>query len=417
MEMAVTEVWFMAGTEWYIQRDGVAMGAAMAVILANLWLKQFEDQIFSASNENTQSLETCRKCRKKVTRQGYSVQCAKCKVWSHRKCTPFSVEDLKRTRTTSWTCGCESDQPSTAKIAVRYVDDVIRSAKTQEIDEILDKSNKLHANLEFTVEKLENDSIPFLDMLVTVKDGKITTAWYQKPTDTGLVLSFRSLAPTIFKRNIIQGTVHRIFNATSNWQKFDEGLSKAQMIWENNQYPPQFTQPIVRKCLSKLLGREPETVNQTSRNSAEHRACLVMQYRGKISDQFSKRLKRTTGNNVIFTMRKLKTALPSLKAKVPRMLKSNVVYQINCPGCQSSYVGQTTRHLSTRIREHSRTSSNVGEHLSKCGVTLHEEDVKIIDSSSSYNKLLTLEALHIQKRKPTINTKEEYRSRELTLRV
>ena len=105
MEMAVTEVWFMAGTEWYIQRDGVAMGAAMAVILANLWLKQFEDQIFSASNENTQSLETCRKCRKKVTRQGYSVQCAKCKVWSHRKCTPFSVEDLKRTRTTSWTCG------------------------------------------------------------------------------------------------------------------------------------------------------------------------------------------------------------------------------------------------------------------------------------------------------------------------
>ena len=42
MEMAVTEVWFMAGTQWYIQRDGVAMGAAMAVILANLWLKQFE---------------------------------------------------------------------------------------------------------------------------------------------------------------------------------------------------------------------------------------------------------------------------------------------------------------------------------------------------------------------------------------
>ena len=73
-------------------------------------------------------------------------------------------------------------------------------------------------------------------------------------------------------------------------------------------------------------------------------------------------------------MRKLKTALPSLKAKMPRMLKSHVVYQIKYPGCQSSYVGQATRHLSTRIREHSRNSSNVGKKLSQCGVALTEDN-------------------------------------------
>ena len=129
-----------------------------------------------------------------------------------------------------------------------------------------------------------------------------------------------------------------------------------------------------------------------------------MQYRGKISNQFSRRLKNSTGSSVILTMRKLKTALPSLKAKIPRMLKSHVVYQIKCPGCRSSYVGQTTRHLSTRIREHSRNSSNVGEHLSQCGVVLTEDNVKIIDSSS-YSKLLILETLHISKEKPKITTK------------
>ena len=371
---------------------------------ANLWLKQFEEKIFSSKNTVAQTIEICRKCNKKVTRQGYSIQCASCRIWFHRKCTPFSVEELKRMRTTSWTCGCEVEQLVEAKLTGRYVDDVIRSAKTQEVDEILEKSNKLHTNLEFKVERLDNGSIPFLDMLATLQEGKASTAWYQKPTDTGLILSFRSLAPTIFKKNIIQGTVHRIFNATSNWQNFDDALCRAQKIWENNQYPPQFTQPIVRATLSKLLGRESKTP-------------LVMQYRGKISDQFSRRLKNSTGSSVIFTMRKLKTALPSLKAKIPRMLKSHVVYQIKCPGCQSSHVGQTTRHLSTRIREHSRKSSNVGEHLSHCGVALTEDNVKIIDSSSSYSKLLTLEALHISKEKPKINTKEEYRSRELTLRV
>ena len=84
--------------------------------------------------------------------------------------------------------------------------------------------------MEFTVERLDNGSNPFLDMLVALQEGIVSTAWYQKPTDTGLILLFRSLAPTIFKKNIIQGTVHRIFNATSNWQNFDDVLCRAQMI-------------------------------------------------------------------------------------------------------------------------------------------------------------------------------------------
>ena len=42
MELAVTNVWFMCGSECYIQRDGVAMGASPAVILENIWLKKLE---------------------------------------------------------------------------------------------------------------------------------------------------------------------------------------------------------------------------------------------------------------------------------------------------------------------------------------------------------------------------------------
>ena len=42
--------------------------------------------------------------------------------------------------------------------------------------------------------------------------------------------------------------------------------------------------------------------------------------------------------------------MPSLKPRIPHMLQSNVVYQITCPGCNSSYVGETVRHLSRRFR-------------------------------------------------------------------
>ena len=42
---------------------------------------------------------------------------------------------------------------------------------------------------------------------------------------------------------------------------------------------------------------------------------------------------------------------------------------------------------------------------------------EIIDQASSSIKLLTLEALHIRKKRPAINTRDEFRSRELTLRL
>ena len=40
MELAV-----ICDDEWYIQEDGVVIGAAVAVILANVWMKRFENII------------------------------------------------------------------------------------------------------------------------------------------------------------------------------------------------------------------------------------------------------------------------------------------------------------------------------------------------------------------------------------
>ena len=42
---------------------------------------------------------------------------------------------------------------------------------------------------------------------------------------------------------------------------------------------------------------------------------------------------------------------------------------------------------------------------------------KIVDQASSSIKLITLEALHIRKRRPAINTRDEFRSRVLTLKL
>ena len=38
----------------------------------------------------------------------------------------------------------------------------------------------------------------------------------------------------------------------------------------------------------------------------------------------------------------------NMKDEIPKLMKSYVVYQFNCPGCNDSYIGKTERNLCTR---------------------------------------------------------------------
>ena len=65
--------------------------------------------------------------------------------------------------------------------------------------------------------------LTFLDLKFNVDTRKnVICEWYQKSTDTGTILNFRSCSPLHYKKNRIEGAVHRIFGSKSNWSNFDE---------------------------------------------------------------------------------------------------------------------------------------------------------------------------------------------------
>ena len=169
-------------------------------------------------------------------------------------------------------------------------------------------------------------------------------------TDDGFIK-----APMRYKKNIVQGTVHRVFNASSNWHAFTESIAEVGCMLEKNQYPPQLYEPIIHETPNKIIEKhmKQDTNTKTPEKATKKRIPFVMQYRGNKSDVFSKRLRKTANISVIFTTRQMKTALPSLKLKTPENVRGNVVYEITCSRCQSSYVWQTTRHLATRVHKHS----------------------------------------------------------------
>ena len=74
----------------------------------------------------------------------------------------------------------------------------------------------------------------------------------------------------------------------------------------------------------------------------------------------------------------------NVKDPIPKFLKSFVVYKFVCAGCN----GETTRHLSTRIKEHLKTDkkSHIFAHLvnnETCKALSTEICFEIIDSPST----------------------------------
>ena len=79
-------------------------------------------------------------------------------------------------------------------IWLRYVDDVfcIFTISKEKILEFHTRINKWHQNLHFTVQFESNNSIAFLDVLVTHEQDKLATSMYRKPTHTGLYMLWDS---------------------------------------------------------------------------------------------------------------------------------------------------------------------------------------------------------------------------------
>ena len=135
---------------------------------------------------------------------------------------------------------------------------------------------------------------------------------------------------------------------------------------------------------------------------------FVLQYRGNISNEFVKKLNTIQPVKTIFTTRKLKSCLPSLKSSFDKDLKSHVVYELTCNGSKSIYVGQTCRHITTRIAEHAKADSPMGVHANECNGDKTAFQWTILDQCSNQSKLMTLEVLYIRTLKPAINTSDEY---------
>ena len=161
----------------------------------------------------------------------------------------------------AWMSQFDATIKGTSTLYTRYMDDILCNKLLEEVDITLTNINSLHTNLKFTIEKPNDGAIPFLDMKI-IENGHLSSTWYTKPTDTGLIMNFHSLAPRRYKHSVVSGFVHRIYRACSSWQHFHNSLDKAKKTLEINQYPKYFYEPIIHKTLHNII--EPESISKKS---------------------------------------------------------------------------------------------------------------------------------------------------------
>ena len=106
----------------------------------------------------------------------------------------------------------------------------------------------------------------------------------------------------------------------------------------------------------------------------------------------------------------------SCKDVTPEALRSIVVYKYCCAGCNACYIGQTSRHLATRIAEHKGVSVRTGQPLScpsfsavrtHASVSGHGGGAfghfEILDNARNKYDLGIMESLYIQRFMPSLN--------------
>ena len=138
------------------------MGVSLAVLLANLWLKEYEPALMKEVPKLTVLKEdkkkVCPGCHKKVTYRTPGVECEACLIWYHLGCGNILELEYADIAETVWFCRkCkkqqEADRTETGfKVFLRYVDDIVRTVKG-DLDVVLEAAVKLHPNLQFTLEE------------------------------------------------------------------------------------------------------------------------------------------------------------------------------------------------------------------------------------------------------------------------
>jgi len=335
----------------------------------------------------------------------------------------------------------------------RYIDDcfLIWNPDFGSINILNNIINSLNENIVFQM-NCDTKSLPFLDILVYRDGDCLHTDIYKKPTDSNIILSFRSHHPRHTLRNIPYCLAKRICTIVTNNSVRKHRLEelKKKLIMYN--YPLQLVEDAISKNYSVQTIRVRNNNTRvlplvfTFHKNFLHTVVKIKSHVANLSlDEQTKHI--TKDNNIILSYKSSPKTINLLQYRQPTIKKclrsrcktcliilegnqillpnrlpllpnitmnctsKYVVYCLICAKCNNLYIGQTSLSLCNRItlhRQHTNHVSNYAslkcnKHFHKCGGKFYVAPLFSINKNPTLSQLLFIESFFIKLLKPELN--------------
>lgn len=207
------------------------------------------------------------------------------------------------------------------------------------LQDFLHHFNSLRSTLQFSMQ-VQNNSILFLDILVTKRGFILSTKLYTTPTHTGRYLYFKS----DHLKNVKRGNVYSLFNTAKiicqERKDFEKEIKTIRQDLTHNRYLQHFINYIIESGKNK-----PHSSDRIPHDSIVISYIIGKSERSRSTDyRFNIRI-------IFETKCTLRGALLTTRPERDIQQRRQCVYSIPCD-CGKCYTGQTGRPLEFRIKNH-----------------------------------------------------------------
>lgn len=339
----IKQNYFQFNNEFYTQNEGLAMGSPLSGILAELFLNDLENKYLWNKDRN--------KVNKIVDKI----------IFYHR-----------------------------------YVDDTILlfNGNARQLNILNNYLNKIHKNMQFTLEIEENHSINFLDLTITQSDKNLKFKIYRKPTATDLTIHSTSHHPQTQKMAAYNSFVYRLLTVPLSPEDYNKELLVIKQIAMSNGYTSTMVDKLIEKFKRKLECKSHE-------NNKETKTYVSAEFGISTSNKLKNELAK---NNTVVSFKTSNKLSSLIKRKNHNTQRKNEektgVYKLKCSECPKYYIGQTARSFAQRFKEHLPKKSKE----QKSAFASH-----LIDENHSYEAFdKNLQVINVCKKGKLLNCLEEF---------
>ena len=322
---------------------------------------------------------------------------------------------------------------------VRYIDDYFgaTSSSREELERFIAHVNSFHPALKFTW-NIAEDTLPFLDLSVSIQHDHLVTSIHYKATDAHNYLLHSSSHPPKCKESIPYSQLLRLRRICSSDDDFKKQADHMTSFFSRRQYPADTIDSAAQRVstIDRPTALQPAEKNNQDRiplvisyhpHNLPIRIILLKHYQTLSSDTSTKEIfnkppivafrretnisnhvvraafpdprhlpggTRPCGRNICYTCKYIADDVTQVKGPKGTVFinqqfsctSTNVIYAIICKRCNMLYIGETKNKLSVRFSGHLRTIKKrenmpVANHFNTNGHALDDISITVIMST------------------------------------